>query len=282
MRTLPLDGALMATETGSHLDPDSSIPCALTIAGSDSGGGAGIQADLLSFAAQGVYGTSALTCVTAQNPHGVTEVLALSAAMVTEQVAQVMEYYPIGAIKTGMLFNEEIVVATANILDDNLEIPAVVDPVMVAASGAPLLQAEAEKRIKSDLLPKATLITPNLDEAAVLLGYRPCDPAEMERAAGELASACETSVLLKGGHLEGDSIVDCLHLANGETHLFSSQRVKHVNTHGSGCTLSSAICAFLARGLDLKESVARAHLYLQRSLSNPLVLPRDSFISHLT
>jgi len=257
------------------------LPVALTIAGSDSGGGAGVQADLLTFAAHGVFGTSAVTCLTAQNPDGVTAVVALDPAFVTEQAQQVLRFFDVRVVKTGMLFSAAIVAAVAAVLRERRGLPAVIDPVMVATSGAALLQPEAVAAVREQLLPLAALVTPNLDEAAVLLGRRPANDAEMRSAAAELAQIFGVPFLLKGGHLAGDELVDWLAWPDGHTERFAGPRIPEVDTHGSGCTLASAIAAQLALGRPLAEAVAGGRGYLRRGLQRPLSLRGRRFIAHL-
>ncbi len=256
------------------------LSVALTIAGSDSGGGAGIQADMLTFSALGVFGTSAITCLTAQNPGGVSGVQAVSPSFVREQAEQVAAYFKVGALKTGMLFNAGIIEAVAAFVGAHPEIPAVVDPVMVASSGSTLLRADAIAAIKALLLPRARLITPNLDEAAVLLGGGRLTRDVMAEAARELSRAFGTSVLLKGGHLEGGELVDLLVTFGGGVREFHARRIEGVDSHGSGCTLSAAITAGLARGLALEAAVSRAHQYLQRGLASPLHVGGRRYIAH--
>lgn len=255
-------------------------PVALTIAGSDSGGGAGIQADLKTFHGNGVYGVSAITCLTAQNPDGVTGVQPMSADFVLEQIRQVHAYFDVRAIKTGMLFNEEIVLAVAGFLRENPDLPVIVDPVMVATSGAVLLEESAIEAIKRELLPKASLITPNLDEAEVLLGWKPRCSEEMKKAAEELVGSFDTSVLLKGGHLEESLLTDWLVSANGFKRGFNQDRIFNINTHGSGCTLASAIAAQVALGRDLQEAASAGLAYLQRSMQSPLLVNGTFWIAH--
>jgi hydroxymethylpyrimidine/phosphomethylpyrimidine kinase len=257
------------------------LPVALTIAGSDSGGGAGVQADLLTFAAHGVFGTSAITCLTAQNPDGVTAVVALDPAFVTEQAQQVLRFFDVRVVKTGMLFSAAIVAAVAAVLRERRGLPAVIDPVMVATSGAALLQPAAVAAVREQLLPLAALVTPNLDEAAVLLGRRPANDAEMRAAAAELAQMFGVPFLLKGGHLTGDELVDWLAWPEGRTERFVGHRIPEVDTHGSGCTLASAIAAQLALGRPLAEAVADGRGYLRRGLQRPLSLRGRRFIAHL-
>jgi hydroxymethylpyrimidine/phosphomethylpyrimidine kinase len=255
------------------------LPVVLTIAGSDSGGGAGIQADLLTFAACGVFGTSAITCLTAQNPDGVSAVQAMPAGFVAEQIAQIDRFFQLRAVKTGMLFNAPIIDAVAAFLAAHPQLPAVLDPVMVATSGAVLLEPEAIAALHR-LLPLATLITPNLDEAGVLLGHTPRTAADMHRAGGELASRIGCAVLLKGGHLEGSELTDLLVLPNGDKHEFTRARIDAVNTHGSGCTLASAIAAGLACGRDLAAAVAAGLAYVRDGMVQPLNVDGRAYIRH--
>ena len=257
------------------------MPAALTIAGSDSGAGAGIQADLLTFAAHGVFGTTAITCLTAQNPGGVSTIEALPETFVAEQIAQVHRYFKLRALKTGMLYSAPIIGAVSDFLRSARGIPAVVDPVMVATSGAVLLRPEALAAVRDRLLPLATVVTPNLDEVAVLLGSRPASVEAMEEAGRNLCRIHGVSFLIKGGHLEGDDLADLLVQPGGRVTRFTSTRVPGVDTHGSGCTLSAAIAANLALGLGLEEAVAAAREYLRRGLSRGVVLGGRKFISHL-
>ncbi|MEM9227687.1 MAG: bifunctional hydroxymethylpyrimidine kinase/phosphomethylpyrimidine kinase [Verrucomicrobiota bacterium] len=255
-------------------------PVALTIATSDSGAGAGVQADLLSFAARGVYGLSAFAALTAQSPEGVSAIHELPPDFLRAQLDQLKSYYAIGAVKTGMLFSAPLIEETAAFVS-KLSVPCVVDPVMVATSGAVLLQPEAITTLETQLLPQATLITPNLDEAAVLLqGERPTS-SNLPDAAHALAKKYGTAVLLKGGHLEGNQLVDVLAETDGTLQRFQTRRVEGVNTHGSGCTLSAAITAELAKGQPLPAAVKSGHTYLQACLQAPLQLGETPFISHL-
>lgn len=255
-------------------------PVALTIAGSDSGGGAGIQADLLTFAALGVFGTTAITCLTAQNPAGVASVHEAPAEFVAQQMRQVTDYFRVRALKTGMLFSEAIVRAVAAFLGERPQIPAVIDPVMVATSGAVLLQPRAITAITESLLPLAAIVTPNLDEVGVLLGHKPADASEATDAARALARKFDVPFLVKGGHLAGDALVDVLARPRGSPRVFRSRRVPGVDTHGSGCTLSAGIAALLARGETLETAVAGARAYLRRGLTHPLTLGGRKFIAH--
>uniref|UniRef100_UPI002ED709C3 Phosphomethylpyrimidine Kinase n=1 Tax=synthetic construct TaxID=32630 RepID=UPI002ED709C3 len=238
---------------------------ALTIAGSDSGGGAGVQADLKTFSRFGVYGMSALTLVTAQNTLGVQRVHLLPPELVYAQIQAVAEDLPIHAAKTGALGNAAIVEAVAEAVRRFGIRPLVVDPVMVAKSGDPLLAPEAVAALKERLFPLATLITPNRLEAEALLGRPIRTLEEAEEAAKALLALGPKAVLLKGGHLEGEEAVDLLATGEG-IRRFSAPRVQTRNTHGTGCTLSAAIAALLALGRPLEEAVAEAKAYLTRAL----------------
>ena len=257
------------------------LPVALSIAGSDSGGGAGVQADLLTFAAHGVFGTTAITCLTAQNPGGVSGVTAVEPEFVAEQARQVFRFFRVRAVKTGMLFNAPIIAAVAAVLAEQGGVPVVVDPVMVATSGARLLQAEAVAAVCERLLPRAALVTPNLDEAAVLLGRPPADECAMRAGALELARRFGVPFLLKGGHLGGDELVDVLATPDGRTERWAGVRIEGVDTHGSGCTLSSAIAAHLALGRPLAEAVAAGRDYLRRGMERGVATGGRRFIAHL-
>ncbi|HLT02475.1 MAG TPA: bifunctional hydroxymethylpyrimidine kinase/phosphomethylpyrimidine kinase [Geminicoccaceae bacterium] len=235
----------------------------LTIAGSDSGGGAGIQADLKTFSALGTYGASVITALTAQNTRAVTGIHDVPGAFVTAQLDAVFDDIEFAATKIGMLSRPEIIDAVADGLRRHGAANVVLDPVMVAKSGDRLLQAEAIEALKERLLPLATLITPNLPEAAVLLGLEepPHDEAGMIEAAGRLRGLGPKAVLLKGGHLERAEAVDVLD--QGEAPLtLVAPRIATENTHGTGCTLAAAIAALLARGLPLAEAVRAAKAYV--------------------
>ncbi|TVR52726.1 MAG: bifunctional hydroxymethylpyrimidine kinase/phosphomethylpyrimidine kinase [Puniceicoccaceae bacterium] len=256
------------------------MPVALTVAGSDSGGGAGIQADLLSFAANGVFGTTALTCLTAQNPEGVSGIVALEPDFVAEQIRQVRRFFAPAAAKTGMLFNAGIIEAVADALGGEPAFPVVVDPVMVATSGAVLLDPAAIDALKAILLPRAAVVTPNLDEAAILLGEAPSCLQMVHGAAVELAGRYGVPFLLKGGHLDGAVVEDVLAQPDGTVRIFTAERVHGVDTHGSGCTLAAALAAGLACGLDLEKAVERAQAYLLAGLRNPLAVGGRRYIRH--
>ncbi len=243
-------------------------PVALTIAGSDSGGGAGVQADLRAFWSLGCYGTSAITCVTAQNLDGVSRVDALPPAAVQEQVKQIAQGYQVRAAKTGMLYSREIVAAVVRAYDEHLRgVPLVVDPVMVATSGARLLRDDAVEAY-GELLRRAAVVTPNLDELGVLIGTRPADASELEQAGRRLLERYGAPALVKGGHLAGPAL-DLLVTRAGTTR-WQSERVEGVNAHGSGCSYASAIAAGLAHGLGLVEAVTQAKAWLDRVFAAPV------------
>lgn len=259
---------------------ESMTPVALSIAGSDSGAGAGAQADLLTFAANGVFGTTALTCLTAQNPGGVSGVLPVPAAFVLAQCEQVRAHFRPAAAKTGMLLEADIVRAVAGFVRDS-GIPTVVDPVMVATSGAVLLKPEAIEAMRAELIPLAAVVTPNLDEASLLLGRKAEGGAQAGAEALELARRHGVPFLVKGGHGAGDRLVDALAWPDGRGAEFVSQRVPGVDTHGSGCTLSAAIAAQLAKGDGLQQAVTAAHAYLQRAIRDPLPVAGLRCIRHI-
>lgn len=235
---------------------------ALSIAGSDSGGGAGIQADLAAFAYFDVTGTTAITAVTAQNPLEVTAVAPVPPSCVAAQIRAVLDCFDVRAAKTGMLFNTEIIVTVAEILREYSPFPLVVDPVMVATSGARLLETDAVKALQNVIFPLSALITPNMAEACLLAGRK--DIRGLEEACEvcrELAERYGVPVLLKGGHDEGQTSSDVLWHAACAT-IFEAPRVHTATSHGTGCSLSSALAACLARGYDLCEAVAQAKAYV--------------------
>jgi len=238
---------------------------ALTIAGSDSGGGAGIQADLKTFAAHGVFGTSAITAVTAQNTRGVTGVHLLPAGIVRAQIDAVVSDIRPDAVKIGMLAGVEIIAEVAAALDTHALRPVVLDPVMVAKGGSRLLAADAVAAMSSLLVPRAALVTPNLAEAEVMVGREVRDTHAMDAAARALVDAGAGAALVKGGHLDGPLVIDVLWTGR-ERHVFESPRIDTVHTHGTGCTLSSAIAAQLALGLPLVEAVAAAIAYVRKAI----------------
>jgi hydroxymethylpyrimidine/phosphomethylpyrimidine kinase len=240
-------------------------PVALTIAGSDSGGGAGIQADLKTFHAFGVFGTSALTAVTVQNTRGVTGVHPVPVDVVRAQVRAVAEDLPVAACKTGMLATPELVRAVAESIRENALPHYVLDPVMVATSGDRLLARDAERTLVEELVPLAALVTPNLDEAALLAGFPVHDPAAMRRAAEALVGMGAGAALVKGGHLASDELVDVL-FDGREWHEWRRPKLRTTSTHGTGCTLSAAAAAGLAWGRPLREAVEDALDFVQRAI----------------
>jgi hydroxymethylpyrimidine/phosphomethylpyrimidine kinase len=244
------------------------LPIALTIAGSDSGGGAGIQADLKTFAALGVHGTSAITCVTAQNPRGVTGIQAIRADMVRKQIDAVFAELKPDAVKTGMLFSTEIIRVVADFFAHGERPPLVVDPVMVATSGAVLLKPSAIRILQERLLPLAALVTPNLDETEILVGRKLSNVGDLRWAAREVHRRFGCAALVKGGHLRGlHEAVDVFYDGTAEL-LLTAPFVRGVSTHGTGCTCSAAITAGLAGGLKLPEAVRAAKEFITRAIAN--------------
>jgi len=258
----------------------SSPPVVLTIAGSDNSAGAGAQADLKTLSALGVYGVTAITCVVAEVPGKVSAIQPIEPHIVAEQIRLLFEAFPIAAVKTGMLYSREIITAVVAALDEvkvqtpNSKIPLVVDPVMVATSGDPLLQADAIALYRERLFPLATLITPNLDETRTLLGRPVTSLEEMRRAGEELTARFGVPILIKGGHLRGPVAADLL-FADGEVVEFSAPFVPGVFTHGTGCTYSAAIAAGLGKGLVLRAAVAEAKQFVTAALTNFLRWEKD-------
>jgi hydroxymethylpyrimidine/phosphomethylpyrimidine kinase len=248
---------------------------ALTIAGSDSGGGAGIQADLKAFAAFGVHGLSAITAVTAQSTVEVRAVHSIPPSFVRTQVETLLDDFAIDAVKTGMLGTIELVLEVASILD-RIDAPKVIDPVMVASSGARLLDQNAIDSVVRLLLPRATVVTPNLDEVEAILGKRPRSREEMIEAGRALVDRGAKAALIKGGHLEGEDLIDVLF--DGEVHVFESKRIE-TRTHGTGCAYASAIAAGLAKGAALPEAVAEAHAWLRAEIEQAAPIGRGRVVS---
>jgi hydroxymethylpyrimidine/phosphomethylpyrimidine kinase len=240
---------------------------ALTIAGSDSGGGAGIQADLKTFQRFAVFGTSAITAITAQNTRGVTRWEALSPDLVRAQIDAVADDLPPAAFKTGMLANAAIASAVSKAIRE-LSLPNfVIDPVMVATSGDLLLENDAIRVIRDELLPQAALVTPNIHEAAILVGESIEDEDAMARAAETIVTQMGArAALVKGGHLEGDRVVDILY--DGDIRAFRGRKIAGTNTHGTGCTLSAAITAQLATGESLHAAVRSAIDYVHSAIES--------------
>lgn len=244
-------------------------PVALSIAGSDCSAGAGLQADLKTFSAHGVYGLTVVTCVVAEIPGKVSRIQPAEDEMIAEQLRLLLEAFPVAAIKTGMLWSAPIIRLVAGILES---LPQehrpwlVVDPVMVATSGDALIENDAVAAYREVLFPLADVITPNMDEAATLLG-RPIEREdELPTAARDLVSKCGVPVLLKGGHLRGSVAVDVLQPRQGPSQTFSGPYYHGVSTHGTGCTFSAAIAAGLAKGLSLPESIGAAKTYVSRAI----------------
>jgi len=245
-----------------------SIPVALSIAGSDSSAGAGIQADLKTFSALDVYGLSAVTCVVAETPGKIFRIQPVDREMVRAQIEVVAKSFPIAAVKTGLLCSAGIISTVARtILDLGLRVPVVVDPVITATGGNPLLEPGAIEAYEKELFPLASLITPNLDEASQLLGGRVSDRKSMEHAGEELKEKFKTSVLLTGGHLKGENALDLL-FTDEPVVEFSAPFVRGVATHGTGCTYSAAITAGLAKGLSLQDAIRDAKRFVTSAIRN--------------
>ena len=243
-------------------------PVVLSIAGSDSSGGAGIQADLKTFSALGVYGATAITAITAQNTIGVHSQLAIAPQMVYDQIITVIDDLNPSFVKVGMLSNVDIVLAVVEALG-KYSLPIVLDPVMVSSSGHRLLSVEAQEIVKKKLLPMSILVTPNIPEMKALTDMSLSTYEEKERAASYLMDYGAKAVLLKGGHEEGDVKADILFLNSPhgiQSSVFSSDTIVTSNIHGTGCTLSSAITAFMARGLCMTEAVAEAKKYITEAI----------------
>ncbi len=234
----------------------------LTIAGSDSGGGAGIQADLKTFSALGCFGMTAITAITAQNTEGVRAIHGVPPDMLRAQIDAVVEDIGVDAVKIGMLHAPEVVQVVADAIRRHGLPNVVLDPVMVATSGDRLIAEETVAVLVRELFPLAALVTPNLDEGGWLLGRPITREEELDAAAGDLLALGARAVLLKGGHLPGERVVDLLALPGGERHRLASARIATHNGHGTGCTLSSAIAAHLARGLPLVQAVQEARRYI--------------------
>lgn len=241
-------------------------PTALTIAGSDSGGGAGIQADLKTFAALGVYGTSAITAITAQNTRGVTAIQAIDPLILEAQIAAVMTDIQVDVVKIGMLHNVEAVQIVRDAIDCYKPSYIVLDPVMISTSGSRLIKEDAIVCIQSELFSRATLITPNIHEATYLTGVTIHSSSDMQRAAESLLAKGCKAVLMKGGHLVKEEMVDLLFTLNEAPLRMETQTIQTVNTHGTGCTLSSAIASYLALEYTLVDAVKLAKIYIYEAL----------------
>ncbi|MBL0164273.1 MAG: bifunctional hydroxymethylpyrimidine kinase/phosphomethylpyrimidine kinase [Xanthomonadales bacterium] len=245
--------------------PSSSLPCALTIAGSDSGGGAGIQADLRSFAALGVHGLCAITAVTAQNTRGVSDIEMLPQRIVQAQIKAVLDDFQVRAIKIGMLGTPTLCRTIAGVLKNHRDIPLIVDPVLIATSGASLSRGKLVDAIRQHLIPRADLLTPNVPEAEHLVGHALQSRDDLLDAAHELRRQGARAVLLKGGHVPGAEVVDVL-VSDAGTQWFSHPRID-AEGHGTGCTLAAAVAAGIANGRSMEASVAIAIRFVNRALS---------------
>ena len=246
--------------------PRFEYPRVLSIAGSDSGGGAGIQADLKTISALGCFGMTAITALTAQNTCGVRAIHGVPPQMLRDQIDAVIEDIGTDAVKIGMLHAPEIVQTVAEAIDFHTLQNVVFDPVMVATSGAVLIEQESMDILVRELFPRATLITPNLDEAGLLVGKPLTSTEDMEYAALTLRAHGARAVLVKGGHLPGETVIDLLLTESGEKIWMKAPRIQSPNTHGTGCTLSSAIASHLALGESLVEAVRAARLYVREAL----------------
>lgn len=248
------------------------LPVVLSIAGSDNSAGAGAQADLKTLSALGTYGVTAITCVVAEVPGKVSAIQPIEPPIVAEQIRLLFDAFPIAAVKTGLLHSRAIIAAVCDMLDSSFAtspspVPLVVDPVMIASSGDPLLQPDAIALYRERLFPLATLITPNLDETAALLGRPIASLAELRQAGQELTARFGTAFLLKGGHLRGPTATDLLFTGDA-VHEFSAPFVPGVSTHGTGCTYSAAIAAGLAKGRALPAAVAEAKRFVTAAVTH--------------
>lgn len=263
----------LSADHGTEAEPVAAtrIPVALSVAGSDCSAGAGIQADLKTFSAFGVFGLTAVTCVVSETSRVVRGVHAVPTDLLADQISLMLGAFPVAAVKTGMLFSArhvEMVLASL----DAFEGPLVVDPVMVASTGDPLVEEEAVDLYRRCLAPRATLLTPNLDEAAALLGEPLVREEEaMEGLAQRLVERFRCSVLLKGGHLRGERAIDLLMLADGSMHQYEAPFLLGFSTHGTGCTYSAAVAAGLAWGLNLPSSVDRAKKFVTEAIRTSLI-----------
>jgi hydroxymethylpyrimidine/phosphomethylpyrimidine kinase len=245
---------------------NSKVPVALTIAGSDSSAGAGIQADLKTFAALGVYGLTAVTCVVAETPGKVSRIEPVSAELLRAQIEVLFRGFPVAAMKTGLLFSGDLIAEVAHALRQHRTAPLVIDPVMVATSGDALLQDDAIQIYERELFPLAALLTPNLGEAARLAGSAITDLAGMREAGEALSRNYGVPVLLKGGHLSGDEAIDLL-FREGNVTEFSAPFSRGIATHGTGCTYSAAITAGLANGLPLEAAIRGAKQFVSAAIA---------------
>ncbi|MFN7141206.1 MAG: bifunctional hydroxymethylpyrimidine kinase/phosphomethylpyrimidine kinase [Limisphaerales bacterium] len=254
-------------------------PRILIVAGSDSGGGAGIQADLKTFAALGVHGTSAITCLTAQNPKDVLGIQASTSRMVNRQIEAVFAELKPSAVKTGMLFSGDIIRVVAEFWNQ-LDVPLIVDPVMVSTSGVKLLKDSAVRVLQKELLPLATLVTPNLSEAEILVGEKLSTIEDLRSAAKCIRERFGCASLVKGGHLRGGKqAIDIFYDGKVEL-ILSAPYVKGISTHGTGCTYSAAIAAYVAQGLSLEKAVGKAKEYISNAIAGSIPIYRHSVLNH--
>ncbi len=249
------------------------MPVAMTIAGSDSGGGAGLQADLKTFNRLGVFGTTAVTCVTAQNPSAVKAVAAIPSRVVSLQIRMIRDAFPVAATKTGMLYSADIIKAVARAVRELRITPLVVDPVMVATSGARLLRMDAIHALCDELLPLASVVTPNIPEAELLANCTIASRFDMQLAAEWIGRQWNVPVVVKGGHMKDKVLANVLY-DRGAMHVFECPRVKTKSTHGTGCTFSAAIAALLARGHGLPAAVEEAGLFTANAVAMSLRVGR--------
>jgi hydroxymethylpyrimidine/phosphomethylpyrimidine kinase len=259
------------------------VPLVLTIAGSDNSGGAGLQADLKTFTTLGVYGTSAVTCVVAEHPGRVLNITPLPPLRVADQIRLVLEAFTVAAIKTGMLHSAEIIAAVTKAIGPALKagVPLVIDPVMVASTGRPLMKRDAIRALRK-FMARATVVTPNRDEAAMLWGREIKNLAELEQAARELALDFHGPfVLAKGGHLRTGQAIDVLAAPGEKLRRFSAKRIPGVDPHGTGCTYSAAITAGLARGLSVPAAVTLGKRFITRALRRRFEIGPYQLLNHL-
>lgn len=249
------------------------VQVVMTVAGSDSGGGAGIQADLKTFQELGVFGTTAVTAITVQNTNGVRNVSPMSPAMVADQMAAILEDFDVACIKTGMLFSADIIRAVAQKILEFKTPLLVIDPVMIAKGGQALLLQEAITALKMELLPLATVITPNIPEAEVLAEMKIETQEDVEIAAKKILQLGVQAVVMKGGHRKtNDFAKDFIYLENGEQFTVSSKWIDTKDTHGTGCTFSAALTAELAKGASLREAIETAKQFIQLAISHGLCI----------
>lgn len=250
-----------------------SVPCALTIAGSDSSGGAGVQADLKTFSALGVFGTCVITALTAQNTMGVHGIFQIPSEFVARQIDAIVTDITVNATKTGMLSTAEVVEVVAHKVKEHSLTPLVVDPVMVASTGAPLLESDAIELLKQRLLPLATVLTPNIPEATTLTGREIASIRDMEIAAQALHDAGAQVVVIKGGHLEGEHAIDIVY--DGDKLLrLSYKRSSQRHTHGTGCIFSAAIAADLAKGATALDAIETAKAFTATAIEHGMEIGR--------